>query len=308
MSVSKSERILNLFFVLLNSKKPIPRHEIKQRVSGYEECESETAFERMFERDKDELRNTGIKIDTVPVDPLFDDELGYQVDSNTFLTKTVEWTPSERAILSLASTTWHKTEFENLAKSATLKTGGSINAKLVDENTENYSGELLKFRSIMKSLNTKSIMDFKYVSFDDNEPKSRQVIPRKLYRQGDNWYFDAYELISSTWKTYQTSRIVGEIIIKPASAIELNLLKKDNNQTLPRTVRVEINQNASLISHITGGIAIGDRTIDFNFFDEKSFAKYLLRFSSIIVSIDNEAIRGHYRKYLKDFMKVLSND
>ena len=308
MSVSKSERILNLFFVLLNSKKPISRHEIRQRVSGYEECESETAFERMFERDKDELRNTGIKIDTVPVDPLFDDELGYQVDSNTFLTKTVEWTPSERAILSLASTTWHKTEFENLAKSATLKTGGSINAKLVDENTENYSGELLKFRSIMKSLNTKSIMDFKYVSFDDNEPKSRQVIPRKLYRQGDNWYFDAYELISSTWKTYQTSRIVGEIVIKPASAIELNLLKKDNNQTLPRTVRVEINQNASLISHITGGIAIGDRTIDFNFFDEKSFAKYLLRFSSIIVSIDNEAIRGHYRKYLKDFMKVLSND
>lgn len=160
----------------------------------------------------------------------------------------------------------------------------------------------------MKSLNTKSIMDFKYVSFDDNEPKSRQVIPKKLYRQGDNWYFDAYELISTTWKTYQTSRIVGEIIIKPASEIELNLLKKDNYQTLPRTVRIEINQNASLISHITGGNAIGDRTIDFKFFDEKSFAKYLLRFSSIIVSIDNDAIREYYKKYLKDFMKVLSHD
>lgn len=308
MSVSKSERILNLFFVLINSKRPIPRHEIRQKVNGYEECESESAFERMFERDKDELRNTGIKIDAVPVDPLFDDELGYQVDSKTFLTKTVEWTPSERAILSLASTTWHRTEFENLAKSATLKTGGSINLKSSDENADIYSEELLKFRSIMKCLNTKSVMDFKYVSFDDNEPKSRQVIPKKLYRQGDNWYFDAYELISTTWKTYQTSRIVGEIIIKPASEIELNLLKKDNYQTLPRTVRIEINQNASLISHITGGIAIGDRTIDFKFFDEKSFAKYLLRFSSIIVSIDNDAIREYYKKYLKDFMKVLSHD
>ena len=308
MSVSKSERILNLFFVLINSKRPIPRHEIRQKVNGYEECESESAFERMFERDKDELRNTGIKIDAVPVDPLFDDELGYQVDSKTFLTKTVEWTPSERAILSLASTTWHRTEFENLAKSATLKTGGSINLKSSDENTDIYSEELLKFRSIMKSLNTKSVMDFRYVSFDDNEPKSRQVIPKKLYRQGDNWYFDAYELISTSWKTYQTSRIVGEIILRPASEIELNLLKKDNYQTLPRTVRIEINQNASLISHITGGNAIGDRTIDFKFFDEKSFAKYLLRFSSIIVSIDNDAIREYYKKYLKDFMKVLSHD
>ena len=86
MSVSKSERILNLFFVLINSKRPIARSEIRQRVNGYEESESESAFERMFERDKDELRNTGIKIDTVPIDPLFDDELGYQIDSKIFLT------------------------------------------------------------------------------------------------------------------------------------------------------------------------------------------------------------------------------
>ena len=113
MSVSKSERILNLFFVLINSKRPISRREIREKVNGYEECESESAFERMFERDKDELRNTGVKIDTLTIDPLFDDELGYQVDSKTFLTKSVNWSPRERALLSLASTTWHQTEFEN---------------------------------------------------------------------------------------------------------------------------------------------------------------------------------------------------
>lgn len=87
MSVSKSERILNLFFVLINSKRPIPRHEIRQKVNGYEECESETAFERMFERDKDELRNTGIKIDAVPVDPLFDDELDIRLIRKHFSLK-----------------------------------------------------------------------------------------------------------------------------------------------------------------------------------------------------------------------------
>lgn len=308
MSFSKSERILNLFFVLINSKRPIPRHEIRQRVNGYEECETENAFERMFERDKDELRNTGIKIDTVPIDPLFDDELGYQVDSQTFLTKTVSWTPSERAILSLASTTWHRTEFENLAKTATLKTGGSIKIKIDDKKTQIYSEELLKFRNILKSLNTKSIIEFGYVSFDEDEPKNRRVIPKKLYRQGDNWYFDAYDLASSNWKTYQTSRVVGEIQIKPASEIELNFLKRGNNQSTPRTVGVEINQNASLITHITGGTATGDRTIQFKFFDEKSFAKYLLRFSSIIVSIDNELIREHYKNYLNEFMRALNNE
>ncbi len=308
MSVSKSERILNLFFVLINSNRPIPRHEIRRRVHGYEECESETAFERMFERDKDELRNTGIKIETVPIDPLFDDELGYQVDSQTFITKPVEWTPAERAILSLASTTWHRTEFENLAKSATLKTGGSINIEPTKDKENIYSEELTRFQKILKSLNSKSIMKYLYVSFDEDKPINRRVIPKRLYRQGDNWYFDAYDLASGNWKTYQTSRVVGEIEIIPASEIELNLIKKDTRQSITRTVGVTINQNASLISHITGGKAIGEKTIEFKFFDEKSFAKYLLRLSSIIVAIDNDLIRGHYREYLKNFMKVLSND
>ena len=308
MSVSKSERILNLFFVLINSKRPIARSEIRQRVNGYEESESESAFERMFERDKDELRNTGIKIDTVPIDPLFDDELGYQIDSKIFLTKSVEWTPSERAILSLASTTWHKTEFENLAKSATLKTGSSIK---VDSNRgleDSYSEELIKFRSIMKALNSKSIMAIRYFSFDDVEPKERNVIPKKLYRQGDNWYIDAYDLNSGTWKTYQTSRIIGEVIIKAASEIELNLLKKSvNMQSESKSVRIKINQDPNQISHITGGTAINENTIEFKYFEEKSFAKYLLRLSSIIVSIDNDQIRSHYKTHLEDFLKALNH-
>lgn len=308
MSVNKSERILNLFFVLINSKRPVPRHEIRQKVNGYQTCESETAFERMFERDKDELRNTGIKIDTVPIDPLFDDELGYQVDSQTFVTKTVEWTPSERAILSLASTTWHRTEFENLAKSATLKTGGSINIDSSADESESYSEELLKFRNIIKALNSKLIMNFSYVSFDDDGPRMRQVVPKKLYRQDSNWYFDAYDLEADKWKTYQTSRIVGEIIMKPASNIEINLLNMERTQSVPKNVRVEVNQDANLISHITGGSAIDDKSIDFKYFDEKSFAKYLLRFGSIVVSIDNQDIREHYKKYLHDFIKVVSHD
>ena len=307
MGVSKSERILNLFFVLINSKRPISRREIREKVNGYEECESESAFERMFERDKDELRNTGVKIDTLAIDPLFDDELGYQVDSKTFLTKSVNWSPRERALLSLASTTWHQTEFENLAKSATLKAGGSVKSESSTEKVESYSRELLKFQSIMKSLNSKTILMFNYVSYDDDIPIKREVIPKKLYRQSDNWYVDAFDLNSGKWKTYQTTRIVGELDEKPASEIELNLLKKDRKESVPRTVKIKINQNASLISHITGGNAIEESVIEFKYFDEKSFAKYILRFSSIIVNIDNDLIRQCYLDFLNEFMGVFSD-
>ena len=309
MSVNKSERILNLFFVLINSKRPISRSEIRKRVNGYEGCESDSAFERMFERDKDELRNTGIKIDTVPIDPLFDDELGYQIDSRIFLTKSVEWTPSERAILSLASNIWHRTEFENLAKSATLKTGSSIKVDPSEDLEDIYSEELIKFRFIMSALNSRSTMHFRYFSFDDVKPKERNVIPKNLYRQGENWYLNAFDLESGISKTYQTNRIIGEIKTKPASEIEKNLLEKANDsKSDSKKVRVSINQDPHHISHITGGIAVDGNVIEFKYFDEKSFAKYLIRLSSIIVSIDNEQIRSYYLAYLDQFLKALSHD
>jgi predicted DNA-binding transcriptional regulator YafY len=160
----------------------------------------------------------------------------------------------------------------------------------------------------MKALNSKSIMAIRYFSFDDVEPKERNVIPKKLYRQGDNWYIEAYDLNSGTWKTYQTSRIIGEVIIKAASEIELDLLKKSvNMQSESKSVRIKINQDPNQISHITGGTAINENTIEFKYFEEKSFAKYLLRLSSIIVSIDNDQIRSHYKTYLEDFLKALDH-
>ncbi len=41
-------------------------------------------MERMFERDKDELRSLGIEIEVKGIDPLFEDEQGYLIRSETF--------------------------------------------------------------------------------------------------------------------------------------------------------------------------------------------------------------------------------
>jgi hypothetical protein len=96
--------------------------------------------------------------------------------------------------------------------------------------------------------------------------------------------------------------------IKPASEIELNLLRKTENvQPDSKKVRIKINQDPYRISHITGGTAIDGNTIEFRYFEEKSFAKYLLRLSAIIVSIDNDQIRSHYKTYLEDFLKALEH-
>ena len=135
MAISKAERLLNLFFVLLNTKRPISRHDIRQKVSGYENCESDSSFERMFERDKDELRSTGIKIETLSMDSLFEDELGYRIDQNIFITKVIDWSSDERIMLNLAAAIWKNTEFENLAKIASIK-AGNVTSEISDSDSE----------------------------------------------------------------------------------------------------------------------------------------------------------------------------
>ena len=54
---------------------------------------SDEAFDRMFERDKDELRDLGIPLETEPVDAYFDDELGYRIDGREYALPEISFEP-----------------------------------------------------------------------------------------------------------------------------------------------------------------------------------------------------------------------
>ena len=62
------ERLLNLTALLLESSRPLTFAQIRERIPAYGQREVDTA-KRMFERDKDLLRETGIPIELVPTDP-----------------------------------------------------------------------------------------------------------------------------------------------------------------------------------------------------------------------------------------------
>lgn len=68
MSSQKTERLINLTLALLATKRHLTKSEIFNQVAGY--SGSPETMERMFERDKDELRNLGIQIEVKGIDPL----------------------------------------------------------------------------------------------------------------------------------------------------------------------------------------------------------------------------------------------
>ena len=306
MAISKAERLLNLFFVLLNTKRPISRNDIRQKVSGYENCESDSSFERMFERDKDELRSTGIKIETLSMDALFDDELGYRIDQNIFITKEIDWSRDERIMLNLAAAIWKNTEFENLAKIASIKTG-NVTSEISDSDSETINDlNMLNYRTILQSLQSKSALEFQYVALDDSKPRNRKVIAKRLYRLEKYWYIEAIDIADQLIKNYQINRIFGQIRLAQASQIEVNLLK---SLTIPpqekKSIEVTTTEDSRLLTHITGGSVAGEDKISFDYFDSESFVNNLLFLSSIITDINHDEVKKLYISKLIDYRNVL---
>ena len=76
------ERILNLLAFLLTVDRPVTADEIRHTVAGYDR-DSDAAFHRTFERDKELLRNLGIPIEREATD-VFEVEFGYVVDDRRY--------------------------------------------------------------------------------------------------------------------------------------------------------------------------------------------------------------------------------
>ena len=306
MAISKAERLLNLFFVLLNTKRPISRHDIRQKVSGYENCESDSSFERMFERDKDELRSTGIKIETLSMDSLFEDELGYRIDQNIFITKVIDWSSDERLMLNLAAAIWKNTEFENLAKIASIK-AGNVTSEISDSESETINDlNTINYRTILQSLQNRSALDFQYLALDDSKPRNRKVIVKRLYRLEKYWYIEAIDIAVQVIKNYQINRIYGQIRLSQVSQVEVNLLKSLVSPSQEKkSIKVTTTEDSRLVTHITGGLVVGEDKISFDYFDAESFVNNILFLSSIITGINHDEVKKLYISKLIDYRDVL---
>src|SRR6476469_5951394 len=107
MAIAKAERLMNLALCLLGTRRPLSKRELRDSIEAYVETfrsghggpASEDSFNRMFERDKDDLRELGLVIETVES---LDGEIGYLArrDSNRLPAITLD--AEEAAALGLA--------------------------------------------------------------------------------------------------------------------------------------------------------------------------------------------------------------
>src|ERR1700751_2518265 len=120
MAISKAERLLNLVIALLSTRGYITAEKIRSSVAGYSDTASDEAFSRMFERDKNELRDLGIPLETGKVSS-FDPIEGYRINREAYALPAVELTADEAAAVAVATQLWESPELITATQGALLK-------------------------------------------------------------------------------------------------------------------------------------------------------------------------------------------
>jgi proteasome accessory factor B len=96
-----SERLLNLVALLLEAPRPVTFERIREVLPAYAQDDPQTA-KRMFERDKDTLRDLGIPLELAPTD-VWEVEEGYRIPKETYYLPEITFSPEEISALVLAA-------------------------------------------------------------------------------------------------------------------------------------------------------------------------------------------------------------
>ncbi|MFM2137479.1 MAG: hypothetical protein RJA84_607 [Actinomycetota bacterium] len=209
----KIERLINLTIALLATKRYLTKSEIFKTVEGYEG--SAETKERMFERDKDDLRSLGIEIEVGSFDPLFNDEAGYRIKQESYRLDLGQITPVEVSLLSLAAEAWQEASFGDVAQKALLKLRsiGIPGDELMMPSTVNkLSDGGQDIALISKAISLHQIMNFDYLD-TEMSANSRSIVPISLSTRSGFWYLAGVDQDVEEIRTFRLDRIVGDITV-----------------------------------------------------------------------------------------------
>ena len=211
MSRRKTERLLGLVVCLLSSPRYLTAVQIRAAVPGYPE--SFEAFKRMFERDKEELRELGIPLETGFNSP-GDDEAGYRIPRQAYVLPEIRLEPDEAAVLSLAARVWRQAELAGAAAGALLK----LRAAGVDAQETAQPGiepRLLAgeaaFGPLWEAVRDRRPVTFAYRAAGRSEPQQRHLQPWGVVNRHGRWYVAGYDDDRDAARVFRLSRIEGDV-------------------------------------------------------------------------------------------------
>ncbi|WP_241989216.1 helix-turn-helix transcriptional regulator [Cryobacterium serini] len=220
--VTAPERLFSLVLALVATESGLTKSDILANVQGYRQRfssgGSNESLERQFERDKDDIRELGIPLETIesPDDPGSNHFLRYRIPKGLYdLPADVTFTPDEVSLLKLAGTVWREGSLSGESRRALMK----LNSLGV-ESSEPVLGyaPLLRtkdqsFEPLSKALDRAQVVAFLYLKPGETKPARREVSPRALVQHEGRWHLYATDEVAHAPRTFLLARIVGTVTV-----------------------------------------------------------------------------------------------
>lgn len=224
MSAQKTERLLNLVICLLSTRQFLRKEQIRTAVPQYSDCPNAEAFDRMFERDKDELRDVGIPLETGSTDVWFDGEVGYRINRDAYALPEVYFEADELAVLVLASRVWQQASLAAPAARALLK----LRAHGIEPDLDSLVGVEPRVRTaepafepVYAAVRDRQAIEFPYRTAGTGPVRVRHVQPWGIVSRHGRWYVVGHDRDRGAARVFRLSRIAGAVAaVGPRGAVE----------------------------------------------------------------------------------------
>lgn len=257
--IDRTERLLNLVVCLMSTRFPVSRERIVEMIPGYAQAPSVSALERMFERDKDELRALGIPIETV-LDASGDVE-GYRIPSDRYRMEPIHFTADERAAIAVAARVWQEAILGPAANQAVRKIqavspGPDIEFDRMPIAHLNASDAAVL--AVMRAIRGGRRMRMDYRGPQDDAPRTRELDPWGIVAHEGAWYLVGFDHGRTQPRVFRTSRIVGSVTV---TAQEQTNPRPANEDIRKRVRREPHEADVSAVIRVQAGAGGGLRLL-----------------------------------------------
>ncbi len=209
---------MNLVIALLSTHGYITAERIRESVAGYADSPSDEAFSRMFERDKNELRDLGIPLETGRVSS-FDPAEGYRINRNAYALPDIELTAEEAAAVAVAVQLWESPELITATQGALLK----LRAAGVDVDPDaavaittaagppGLRGSEDVLGILLSAIDSGQPVRFRHRPLPTEPYTVRTVEPWGVVTARGRWYLVGHDRDRDATRTFRLSRIGADV-------------------------------------------------------------------------------------------------
>jgi proteasome accessory factor B len=237
MAQSKTTRLLDLIALLLARTVPVTKEEIRNGIPGYDGL-SDESFDRVFERDKSELRGLGVPLKAYAIadraevtDPRaaarLGKDCGYLVDKSEFFLPRLDFSAEEWAAISLAGPAAARSRDKDqsaalhslLRKVMCQRPDGAAarpEVGLAPGQRADAAAEPANLAKLQEAVRESIRCEFTYFTIKRDATAKRQADPYVLVYNGGTWYLIAHCHLRGEDRMFKVSRISGLKLLRTA--------------------------------------------------------------------------------------------